>query len=87
VGGEGDIAHRIDAQFAAGIERPVEVEPLCDEDRILNLKDVTGPVAGVIGAPSGVIEDNVFVGHPLRQRVAAHRLRLVVVNYPYCTTS
>ena len=60
VGGD---AHDIEAQVVGGIERPVEVIGLRDENGIGHTENVACSVAAIIGAAAGIVEHNVPIGH------------------------
>ncbi len=56
------------------------MELLCDEDGFFYLEDRLGAIAGVVGAPTGEIQDDGFVGHAELQGILTHRAGLIVVN-------
>ena len=58
----------------------MELKPLRDQDRFLQAKDVSRPVASVIGTPPGIVEHNILVGHAVLDGVLAHGLGLVVAE-------
>jgi len=65
-------AHHINAQAITGVERAVEVKVLRDQGHVFHAKDIFRPVAGVVRAPTGIVEHDILVGHAAGQRVLPH---------------
>ncbi len=53
-------ARHVDAKGVAEEDRAGEVEGLRDHNQIIHAEDLFGAVTGIIGATTGIIQDDVF---------------------------
>src|SRR5664280_527847 len=78
----GLVAHadRVEPDRAAGRERPWHVVALGDQRGAGDAEDPDRPYARVVRVESGVVGDDLRIGHASANEVAPHRVRLVVVH-------
>ncbi len=76
----GHEANGVYSQALAGIESARQVIALGDNHHLPQAEDGLRPIAGVIGAPPGIIQDDVLLRHSQRPGDLPHLLRLVVIH-------
>ncbi len=76
----GAISNYVYPQHITRLHGAGQMIALRDEGRTGELEDVSGAIAGIVGSPSRVIQDDVFSRHALVQRVFQHLGRFIVLD-------